>query len=133
MFNLTYEEELLLNERISRAMLLISLPTFFVLRYLVPSPWGKTMLSKRRQAFLGPLLPPRLSWFIFESPNLIWSYICWRERREDLEGINQVLLSLFVLHYLQRDILYPLILSTNTKAMPLAIVMFAFSYCNVNG
>lgn len=133
MFNLTYEEELLMNDRISLGMLLASLPAFVVLRYLMPSPWGKTMMSKQKQATLGPRLPPRLSWFIFESPNLIWSYLCWKERREDLDGVNQLILSLFVLHYIQRDILYPLILSTNTKPMPLAVVALAFVYCNVNG
>ena len=133
MFNLTYEEEWLLNQRVAQGMIVASLPTFVVLRHLVPSPWGKTMLSKRRQALLGPLLPPRLSWFIFESPNLVWSYLCWSERRQHVDRVNQLLLSLFVLHYIQRDLAYPLILSTNTKPMPLAVVLVAFVYCNVNG
>lgn len=133
MFGLTYEEELLLNERIAQGMLLVSLPVFVLLRYFVPSPWGKTLISPTRQARLGPLLLPRLSWFLFESPNLIWSFVCWKERRRNLEASNQILLCLFFIHYTQRAILYPLILSKNTKRMPFEVVASAFVYCNVNG
>lgn len=133
MFGLTHEEEVRLNESIALGMLGISLPIFFVLRYIIPySPWGKTMLSKR-QLYLGPFLPPRISWFVFESPNLIWSYVCWKERRQNLDRVNQVLLLLFVIHYIQRDIVYPLLISSNTKPMPLAVVVIAFCYCSANG
>ena len=132
MFSLEYEEELLLNQRVAIGMLCISLPTFLLLYYMIPSPWGKTLLSKR-QLYLGPLLPPRISWIVFESPNLGWSYMCWKERRGNLDGVNQVLLLLFVIHYVQRDLVYPLLLSKYTKPMPLVVVIAAFCYCNVNG
>lgn len=133
MFGMTLHDEFQLNERIAKGMLLISIPTFAILRYVMPSPWGKTLLSKERQAMLGPTLPPRISWFLFESPNLVWSFVCWSEQRKDMDTANDLLLSLFVLHYIQRAIVYPLILSTNTKPIPLSVVVTAFIFCNVNG
>lgn len=135
MFELSHQKEQALVEKVAKGMILVSIPTFFVLRYVMPSPWGKTLLSKQRQSMLGPLFPPRLSWFLFECPNLYWSFVCWKETRRELDihTANQVLLSLFVLHYIQRAILYPLILSTNTKPIPFAVVLSAFLFCNVNG
>lgn len=132
MVRLTYEEERRLNENIAIGMLIVSLPTFLLLYYVIPSPWGKTLTSKR-QFYFGPLIPSRISWFVFESPNLIWSYFCWRKRRDDVDSVNQILLLLFVIHYIQRDIVFPLIISKNTKPLPLAVVLAAFFYCSVNG
>jgi hypothetical protein len=81
----------------------------------------------------GPLLPARISWFVFESPNLVWSFICWRQRRADLGVANVLLLVLFVLHYLRRAILYPATMSSETKPMPVAVVVSACCYCTFNG
>lgn len=128
MLSLMSEEERLLLERIATGMLLMSIPTFLVLYHIIPAPWGKTLSHK-----MGPLLPARAAWAFFESPNLIWSYVCWKHRREKLAYINQFLLLLFVMHYVQRAILYPLFLSNNTNQMPIAVVLCAFVFCNVNG
>jgi hypothetical protein len=109
-------------------MLLISVLTFLVLYHVIPAPWGKTLSHK-----VGPLLPARASWLFFESPNLIWSYLCWRQRRNSLADINQFLLMLFVIHYAQRAIIYPIFLSNNTRKMPTAVVLCGFAFTTVNG
>jgi hypothetical protein len=128
MFDLSYEEERILHEQIPNGMVYISLPIF-----VIPSLWGKTLATDQKQWWLGPLLPARISWFVFESPNLVWSYICWQQRRADLSAANVLLLVLFVLHYLRRAILYPVTMSPQTKPMPAAVVLSAFCYCNFNG
>jgi 3-oxo-5-alpha-steroid 4-dehydrogenase 1 len=130
MFDLSYEEERLLHGQIAEGMVYISLPIFVTLYWIIPSPWGKT---HQTQWWLGPLLPARISWFFFESPNLVWSYICWRQRRADLSVANVLLLVLFVLHYLRRAILYPATMSPETKPMPAAVVVSACCYCTFNG
>ena len=125
MFGLSFEDERTLHERIAYAILLQSVPIFIILYWVVPAPWGKTVNTN-----FGPLIPARLAWFVFESPNLIWSYICWRR---EMELVNQILLALFVLHYLQRCVIYPLLLSANTTPMPLTVVLAALSFCTFNG
>ena len=110
--------------------------------------------------WLGFLLPARLAWFLFEVPNLIFSALCYTDclpipvpvpvpvpvvsqpsqQRNDKNDIaitlpwtNQVLLGLFVLHYIQRAIIYPLIMSKNTKKMPSTVVFAATLYTSCNG
>jgi 3-oxo-5-alpha-steroid 4-dehydrogenase 1 len=132
MFGISIEEEKAFHEQISQGMLVISLPIFLTLYFVLPAPWGKT-LSDKHQWFLGPLLPARISWFIFESPNLVWSYVCWRQRRDDVGAMNIFLFSLFVLHYIRRAVIYPIMMSSNTKRMPTVIVLSALCYCCCNG
>jgi hypothetical protein len=71
---------------------------------------------------------------VFECPNLLWSIVCffWRTRRQ-LDRLNALLFSLFVLHYVQRSIFYPLRLKPGRNGIPLATVASAFLYCNING
>jgi 3-oxo-5-alpha-steroid 4-dehydrogenase 1 len=135
MFDLSYEEEWLLHSQIANGIVYISLPIFITLYWIIPSPWGKTLAASDQKPawWLGPLLPARISWFVFESPNLVWSYICWQQRRADLSVANVLLLVLFVLHYLRRAILYPATMSPETKPMPLAVVVSAFCFCACNG
>jgi hypothetical protein len=127
MFGLTVEEELHLLDLLAYFIIFLSLPIFLTLTYVIPAPWGKT--SQRRYN-LGPCIPARIAWFVFESPNLVWSYVCWKS---ETPRINKLLLLLFVLHYLQRAILYPLRMSPSSKQMPLAVVASAFSFCSFNG
>lgn len=134
MFGLSYDEERLLHEKIAYVMIYVSLPVFLTLYYVLPAPWGKTLAIDSKPWWLGPLLPARISWFVFESPNLVWALICWKQRRQvDMNLASQILLSLFVLHYIRRAIVYPLTMSPKTKPMPAAIVLSAVSYCAFNG
>ena len=57
------------------------------------------------------LFNPKLAWFLFEVPNLIWVlyFFLFRDASVSLG------LLLFVIHYINRDILYPLSLKTTTK------------------
>jgi len=132
MFGLSYEDERDLHHQIALGMIFISLPIFITLYWIIPSPWGKTF-STLQQWYLGPLLPARLSWFLFECPNLVWSFLCYRQVHKTINPVNLLLLTLFIGHYIQRAILYPLLMSSNTKRMPAAVVLSAFSFCNVNG
>jgi len=130
----SYEEERLWHEQIACAIIFVSFPQFLTLYFLIPAPWGKTLSLERKPWWLGPLLPARWSWFVFESPNLIWAVVCWYQRGpQTLPIANIILLSLFVLHYIRRAIVYPLTMSSNTKAMPALVVLAALCYCTFNG
>jgi hypothetical protein len=89
----------------------------------------------------GPRIPARWAWFLFESPNLVWAMYAWCHRRrqehenddEPLQLANYILYFMFVAHYVQRAILYPLCMSARSKRMPCAVVVSAFGYCSLNG
>lgn len=71
---------------------------------------------------------PRIGWFIFEVPNLVWAayFLLWRGDSLTLSY------SLFIIHYLNRDIVYPLRLKSTTK-VPLQILLSAFTFTFGNG
>lgn len=71
---------------------------------------------------------PRIGWFIFQVPNLLWAgYFLFY-----LQNPITVPYLLFILHYVNRDIIYPLRLKSNTK-VPLQILLSAFSFTFGNG
>ena len=73
-------------------------------------------------------LSPKIGWFIFEIPNLIW--VCYfLFYIGDSITLPYVL---FIIHYINRDIIYPLRLKSTTK-VPLEIMLSAFSFTFGNG
>jgi len=150
----TLEEERIFHDQVAWGMLMISVPTYITLAYVVPvQPWGKTLDNNmirthtQQHSMISsllldpPMLPARTAWFLFEVPNLYWTFWCWNERNKSslkqqsspLPWVNQFLVSLFVLHYIQRSFIYPLLLSKHTKKFPLAVVLSAFAFTNING
>lgn len=130
MFDLAPDQELALIDSICDGLAVYSVAVFVVLYWFIPSPWGKSLQSAW---WMGPHLPARWSWFLFESPNLIWCAIAWRYGRADLPLPNLLLFLLFLGHYIRRDIVYPLKMSPKTKPIPLVTVLAAISFCCVNG
>lgn len=97
------------------------------------APYGKTINYS-----FGPLVPARISWCLMEGINLIWCIICWNENRvskfeKKIPYINLFLLSLFFIHYIQRAIIYPYLMSNKTTRMPLFVVIYAALFCTFNG
>ena len=73
-------------------------------------------------------LDPKLAWFLFEVPNLIWA-VYFLFIKGDTLSLGY---GLFIIHYINRDIIYPLRLKTTTK-VPLEITLAAFSFTLSNG
>jgi hypothetical protein len=141
------QDEHIFHEQLSWAIIYSSFPIFFVLYFVIPSqPWGKTASSQLASAsrpassdinisrFLGPIVPARIAWFVFECPNLLWSVVCFCSRtRRQLDRLNALLFALYFLHYVQRAVFYPLRMKTGRSGIPLATVASAFLYCSING
>lgn len=135
MFGYSLQEERAFHESVAIGILLCSIPTFIALQFLVDSPWGKLSPVKtdRSKWWLGPLLPARASWFVFEIQNVLWAVLCWSQRNEQVfQPANAVLLSLFVLHYINRAIVYPLRMK-KSHPVPVLVVACAFTFCTCNG
>ena len=114
------------------------------------APWGKTkpMDTSILSKLLGPVVPPKLSWFIMESPNLLWCILlCYHNYNNNhtppvssltfnkgaTTVAHYILLGMFFTHYLYRAIVYPYRLSHHTTDMPVGVVVIAFTFCTVNG
>lgn len=137
-------------DQISSAILYYVSPAIFlVLFFLIPSPYGKLETPLSRTVLGSFTLPARLSWCVFEMPNLIWAIavvvmlassprhsITQQQQllHQQLKAPNYILFGLFVIHYLRRALWYPwIIMSPRAKPVPLAVFLSAISYTTVNG
>jgi hypothetical protein len=127
------QDERVFHQSVAYGMIYSAVLTFVITSSVVESPFGKHAPSSSR-TWLGPLLPARPCWFLFESPNLLWVYHCYRHCNHVMFGAcHAICLGLFTIHYVQRCMLYPLLLSKHSKPMPLLVVVTAFAFCFVNG
>lgn len=95
----------------------------------------------------GVLIPARLAWFLMESPTLwttgIIASLAWlkADRLSTVSGIgnrlddiaNCLLMGLFLTHYVNRSIIYPLRMTAHSAPMPISVMMAAFFFCTWNG
>lgn len=116
---------------LSSALLIVSFPLYLLLRYRIVAPFGKHSSDRWR-----PTVSPQIAWFLFESPNLAWSlYAYWNRDPQvfDESVANQCLFALFVIHYVNRCIVYPLRISPKSQRVNIAVISSAFLFCLVNG
>ena len=142
-------EQINLHTLLSNLFLLQSIPTYLLLRYIIIAPFGRHVSKQTNRWWFGPLLNAKLSWFLFEIPNLFWVWYCYchwcdpdifyldspldqKQRKViSIEGdnniqisTNAILLLLFTLHYINRAIIYPIRMNTNSQRVP-----FIISFC----
>ena len=160
----TTPDQIQLHSLLSKLFLLFSLPTYLFTRYVIVAPFGRHVPARGRhddgrsggyRRWFGPAFDARVSWFLFECPNLIWSwyYFCWHWR--DSENFhpesqsspsamasptrvmristNAVLASLFALHYVNRAIIYPMRMNPNSQEVPLLVIFSAAAVTSLNG
>ncbi|KAF4687738.1 3-oxo-5-alpha-steroid 4-dehydrogenase 1 [Perkinsus olseni] len=78
-------------------------------------------------------IDPRLGWFFQESPSLAFPLFCLLTQWRNLHPRQVLLLGLFTLHYLQRSIIYPVLMRSRRKTSIFSMVLPAFAYCFTNG
>ena len=138
-------------------LLFSSLPTYFITRYIITAPFGRRVSSKTSTPWwYGPKLNARISWFLFECPNLFWSwYWCWYRcdksilfldandspankffqinSDEIVMSTNALLVGLFTLHYVNRAIIYPLRMNKSSQPVPMVVIASAVMFTALNG
>jgi len=145
---LSFPDERHIHSVLTDCMLYLCIPVFLFLHYVMPAPFGKhytsTSKSNNNNAVGGKAaavaISAKVAWFLFECPNLLWSVInlyraptAIRPTRDSLPTINLLLLSLFVLHYIHRSIIYPIRLSCHSRPVPLSVFFSAMLYTTWNG
>lgn len=92
------------------------------------APYGRHI-----QAGWGPTLSNRLGWFLMEFTVIVVFLMALLWEKQPISTIVWVLSGCFLLHYLNRSIVFPLRLRTIGKRMPWVIVLSAVGFNLVNG
>ena len=118
----------------SSVMVVSAVLTFLGLSFFA-APYGKYSSSKG----WGPLVQAQLAWCFMEIPNLWVAALVYIFRSNTSEqaissNVNKVALVCFLLHYVNRSIIYPFRMrSSQCTPMPISVMIAAFVFCAWNG
>lgn len=94
----------------------------------VTAPYGRHTKSS-----WGPMISNRLGWFIMELPALaVFSFFVLTGKNLT-QTIIFIASALWIIHYVNRTLIFPLRIRTSNKKMPLGIVAMAFFFNIING
>lgn len=111
-------------------MLILGTATFITL-YFVPAGYGKTISKNWGTSFNN-----KIAWVLMEMPTLIVMTILFiisphTEGNEGQHGTRFIVASFFMLHYVQRTLIFPFLLRGKGK-MPILIVFLGMLFNTVN-
>jgi 3-oxo-5-alpha-steroid 4-dehydrogenase 1 len=81
----------------------------------------------------GPMIPNRLGWVIMELPSLVMFIVFFLVGPNPVNFVTLIFFLLYVIHYSNRAIIFPLRTNTTKKLMPLIIAIFAIFFNLING
>ncbi|XP_017276492.1 3-oxo-5-alpha-steroid 4-dehydrogenase 1 [Kryptolebias marmoratus] len=122
------EEERNFLDFMAHFMLFMAACTFLSLLFQ-NVPYGRYASSK-----YGFPVDVRLAWFVQELPSLLvpLCLVFWASSSKMSHLPNQLLVAMFLCHYFQRALIYPLLIRGG-KATPFASFALAFVFCVYNG
>jgi len=100
----------------------------FATLLLVPAPYGRQL-----RAGWGPGVPAQVGWMVMEAPALVLVGLALALGSRPLDAYSILLGGLFLAHYANRTLVYPLRLASASRPMPLAIVVSGFCFNLING
>jgi len=107
--------------------IMIGVLTFF---YLLrrEAPYGRFS-----NANWGPMMSNRLGWILMEATVMVTLVLWIPFNRFDWQGPIAVMIALFAIHYIHRSLIYPFMIRTKGKKMPVAIMLSAILFNAING
>jgi 3-oxo-5-alpha-steroid 4-dehydrogenase 1 len=81
----------------------------------------------------GPLLSNRIGWIVMESPALLGFAYFFLSGTNIHNFVTWIFFSFWMIHYVNRTLIFPFRLRTKGKKMPVSIVLMAFCFNLVNG
>jgi len=100
----------------------------FVILLFVTAPYGR---HSRKD--WGPTLPNRVGWVLMELPSLLVFALTFLLGPDPVQPVTWIFFALYVAHYTNRAIIYPLRTHTAGKQMPLVVALMAVFFNLVNG
>jgi protein-S-isoprenylcysteine O-methyltransferase Ste14 len=101
----------------------------FPLLFWITVPYGGRHTSER----WGPRLPSRMAWCMMELPAPIFCLWAYSQGANAGEPVSLVMLAAFLVHYLERAIVYPLRMRSSGKQTPALSAFAAFAVNVMNG
>lgn len=105
------------------AMAIVIFP--FVLK--IVAPYGRHTTGR-----WGPLIDNRTGWILMESPALVFFAFMFLSGTNHGQTVPLIFFSFWILHYVNRTIIFPFRLHTKGKKMPVTIVLSAFIFNLIN-
>jgi len=99
----------------------------FPINLIYKAPYGKHSTKK-----WGKSIDNKTGWILMELPALLTCPLIYFTISEEI-NLNVVFIVLWITHYLNRTVIYPLRIKTKGKKIPIAIVASAFFFNMVNG
>jgi 3-oxo-5-alpha-steroid 4-dehydrogenase 1 len=100
----------------------------FAVSLRVKAPYGR-----HQRPGWGPAIPNNLAWFLMELPALLVFNLVLFSGEGPRSSTGALIASLYSLHYAYRALIYPWMLRTRGKAMPLSVAGMAVIFNSVNG
>lgn len=106
---------------------LLALIVFFVLLF-VKAPYGRHSSGK-----WGITISNRWGWFLMEIPALLIFLVFFINGKVGKNGIAWIIAGLYLIHYVNRSLIYPFRIRTKGEKMPVVILLMAVFFNIMNG
>jgi len=103
---------------------------------LKPAPYGRYSATTGISSWIyGPPINAKLAWMLQEMPSVaVPAILLFQSKCVLLSSVpNLILTILFMTHYVQRSIIYPLRMTENAKPTPVVTLLMAAVFCLYNG
>jgi len=80
----------------------------------------------------GPVLPAKVGWVAMELPSVLVAIGAFVVGAQADQLVPRLLLGVWLLHYLQRTLIFPFLMRGKAKKMPLVLAAVAFAYTSFN-
>lgn len=94
----------------------------------IPAPYGR-----HTRYNWGPMISNRLGWFLMELPSLLVFGWLTLSKRPSVPDLITFFAFLWIFHYTYRAIIFPFLINTKGKKMPVVIMLFAVFFNLING
>ncbi len=107
--------------------ILLAVVLFFILLF-VKAPYGRHSTMK-----WGITISNRWGWFLMEIPSLVIFFGFFINGKAEKNVVAWIIAGLYLIHYVNRSLIYPFRIRTKGKEMPVIIVLMAVFFNIVNG
>ncbi|RFS19370.1 DUF1295 domain-containing protein [Chitinophaga silvatica] len=81
----------------------------------------------------GPMMSNRYGWLFMEA-TVLFAFLYWIPFSTfQWKSVSGIMIAFFMLHYIHRSFIYPFMIRTNGKKMPVIILLSAMLFNTVNG
>ena len=99
----------------------------FMSLMLVKAPYGRYSSQD-----WGPTLPNKVAWILMELPSVVFFSYCLKSPKGLESTARKLLASLWLSHYSYRTFIFPNLIRSKNKRMPMMIALSGFAYNTLN-